>query len=152
MIVKNFNSLISTVDVKEDFKRTYQTSCNVCRFQSNSNKKPLPIISIKTNKTLTQILKKGVHIFNKKHPCETSKQPVVCCINCQRFGHRANNWSWESACENCGKPSQNHPCRGTSVCVNCQGNHKSSSSTCPTFITFSKNTAFSYKNNENSST
>ena len=41
-------------------------------------------------------------------------------------------------CENCGKLSHNHPCRDISSCVNCQENHKSSSSTCPNFITLSK--------------
>ena len=61
------NSLISTEDIKEDFKRTYQTSCSVHRFHTNSNKKPLPIFSIKTNKTLTQkLLEKAVHIFDKR--------------------------------------------------------------------------------------
>ena len=66
LIIKNFNSLISTEDIKEDFKRTYQTSCKVWRFHSNSNKKPIPISSIKTNNTLTQtLLEKGVHIFDK---------------------------------------------------------------------------------------
>ena len=70
MIIKNFNSLISTEDIKEDFKRVYQISGSVCKFHSNSNKKPLLIISIKTNKTLTQkLLEKGVHIFDKKHLC-----------------------------------------------------------------------------------
>ena len=145
--------MISTEERKEDFKRTYQTSCSVCRFHSNSNKKPLPIISIKINKTLTQtLLEKGVHIFNKRHLCEAYKQPVVGCLNCQRFGHRANNCLLESTCQNCGKPSHNHPCRDNSICVNCQGNHGPSSNTCPTFITLSKNIAFSYKNNENSVT
>ena len=56
IIVKNFNSLTLTEDFKEDFKRTYQKSYSVCRFHSNSNKKPLPTISIKTNKTLTHTL------------------------------------------------------------------------------------------------
>ena len=97
IIVKHFNSLISTEDTKKDFKRTYQTSCSLCRFHSNSNKKPLPIISIKTNKTLTQTL------------IEAYKQPVVCCFNCQRFGHWINNCLLESAFENCGKPLHNHP-------------------------------------------
>ena len=70
MIIKNFNSLISTEDIKEDFKRVYQISGSVCKFHSNSNKKPLLIISIKTNKTLTQeLLEKCVpHIFDKKTP------------------------------------------------------------------------------------
>ena len=64
IIIKNFNSLISTEDIKEDLKRTYQTSFGVHRFHSNSNKKPLPTISVTTNKTLTQtLLEKGVHIF-----------------------------------------------------------------------------------------
>ena len=40
-----------------------------------------------------------------------------------------------------GKPSNNHPCRDISVCVN--------SNTCPTFITLSENMGFSLKNNEN---
>ena len=44
----------------------------------------------------------------------------------------------KNACENCGKLSHKHPCRDTSNCVNCQENHKSSSSTCPNFITLSK--------------
>ena len=61
-----------------------------------------------------------------------------------KFGHRANNCLLESACENCGKPSQNNLCRDTSNCVNCQGNHRSSANTCPTFINLSKNIAFSY--------
>ena len=131
---------MSTEDIKEYFKRTYQTSCSVCRFHSNSNKKPLPIISIKTNKTLTQTFsEKGVHIFDKGHLCEAYKQPVTCCFNCQRFGHRANNCLLESTCENCGKSSHNH-----------HGNQKSSSNNYPTFITLSKNIAF-YKN-ENTST
>ena len=152
-MVKNFNSLISTEDIKDYFKRTCQTSCSVRRFHSDSNKKPLPIISVKTNKTLTQtLLEKAVHIFDKRHLCEAYKQPVARCFSCQRFGHRANNSLLESTCENCGKPSNNHPCRDTPICVNCQGNHKPSSNTCPTFITVSKNIAFSYKNKENTST
>ena len=61
--------MISTEDIKEDFKWVYQISGSVCKFHSNSNKKPLLIISIKTNKTLTQkLLEKGVHIFDKKTP------------------------------------------------------------------------------------
>ena len=98
------------------------------------------------------LLKEGVNIFDKRHLCEAYKQPVVCCFNYQRFCHRANNCLLESACENCGKPSHNRPRRDISNCVNCHGNHKFSSNTCPTFITLSKNIDFSYKNNENSST
>ena len=52
-----------------------------------------------------------MHIFSKRHLFETYKQPVVCCFNCQRFGHRANNCLLESTCENSGKPSRNHPCK-----------------------------------------
>ena len=53
LIVKNFNSLISTENIKEGFKRAYQTICCVCRFYSNSNKMALSIINIKTSKTLS---------------------------------------------------------------------------------------------------
>ena len=77
-------TLKETDDIKEDFKRTYQTSCSVRRFHSDSNEKPLPTISIKTNKTLTHtLLEKGVYIFSKRHLCEAYKQPVVCCFNCK---------------------------------------------------------------------
>ena len=50
--VKTLSSLISTGDIREDFKRSYQTSCSVCRFHANSNKKTLAIISTKTKKKL----------------------------------------------------------------------------------------------------
>ena len=53
LIVKNFNSLISTENIKEGFKRAYQTICCVCIFYSKSNKMALSIINIKTSKTLS---------------------------------------------------------------------------------------------------
>ena len=125
LIVKNFNSLISTENIKEGFKRTYQKICCVCRFYSNSDKMALPIINIKTNKTLSQtLLKESVLTYDKRHFCESCKQPVVCCFNCQRFGRRINNCLLRGTWENCGKPLNNHPCRDTSNCFSCQGNHK----------------------------
>ena len=102
-------SALHGVNPNEKKKRNYQTSCSVHKFLLISNEKPLPIISIKTIKALTQtLLEKGVYIFDKTHFCEACKQPVVHCFNCQRFDHRATNCLLESACENCVKLSPNY--------------------------------------------
>ena len=48
VVVKNFNFLMSIEDIKKGFIGTYQKICSVYRFHSNSSKKLLPIISIRT--------------------------------------------------------------------------------------------------------
>lgn len=59
------------------------------------------------------------------------------CFNCQRFGHGARNCKNQRCCYRCAKDHDtcnNEKCVDTPSCVNCKGNHSSSSKDCPEFL------------------
>ena len=64
VVVKNFNLILSD-GIKRHIVEKYQISCKICRYHSYKSKKPLPIISIKTDKNNSELfLKKGILLFN----------------------------------------------------------------------------------------
>ena len=67
VVVKNFNPLISSEDIKRDIEEKYQTSCKIRSYHSYKNKKPLPIISIRTDKNNSELfLKEEILLLIKK--------------------------------------------------------------------------------------
>jgi len=60
---------------------------------------------------------------------------VVRCYNCQRLGHIARNCTNEKRCEICSLSHvDDSACSGALLCANCGGDHPSSSSSCPTYL------------------
>jgi len=61
----------------------------------------------------------------------------VRCFKCQHLGHASNQCTSNKHCHNCGSENcSENWCSKPSLCRNCKGNHKSSSSNCPEFIKF----------------
>lgn len=61
-------------------------------------------------------------------------------MNCMRFGHHQTNCKKEKACINCGESyhddeqKEKLKCPNKTKCVNCDGQHASTSRDCPKFI------------------
>ena len=149
VVVKNFNPLISSDDIKRDIEEKYQISCKICRYCSYKNKEPLPIISIKTDKNNSELfLKEEILLFNHTFLCEAYKQPIICCFHCQKFGHKSHICQSQNICANCDRPvsSYNQPYSNSPNCANRCRNQRSSSNICPVFKSLSSVIAYSYKN------
>lgn len=54
------------------------------------------------------------------------------CFNCQRFGHSSTRCTSVKICV-CGKPTHDGTDCSNAKCINCEGNHPSSSRNCPKF-------------------
>ena len=104
VVVKNFNPLISSDNIKRDIEEKYQTSSEIHRYHSYKNKKPLPIINIKTDKNNSELfLKEGIPFSNQKFLCEAYKQPIIQCFHCQSLDANPTSVS-QNICANCGRP------------------------------------------------
>ena len=116
-VVKNINPRIASEDIEEEIQSYYKVNCEVMRYHSNITKHPFPVISIKTVIQTEAFLKEGIHIFDKHHPCEVYKPPIIRCFNCQEFGHIALQCNSKSNCVNCAYPSHDGPCHNPPHCT-----------------------------------
>ena len=57
------------------------------------------------------------------------------CFRCQKFGHVRDRCPGEEVCGTCAQPPHQGPCSDPASCVNCKGQHPSSSRQCPTWKT-----------------
>ena len=57
------------------------------------------------------------------------------CFRCQRFGHTRDRCSGEEICGTCSMQVHSGPCSNPAKCVNCEGDHASSSKCCPVWLT-----------------
>lgn len=55
------------------------------------------------------------------------------CFKCQKFGHVRDRCKEEEKCGVCSKAVHEGECNSPALCVNCGGNHPSSSKNCPTW-------------------
>ena len=53
------------------------------------------------------------------------------CFRCQKFGHTSTNCSAKEVCRECGKDKHEGECSESPKCVNCEGEHSSTSKNCP---------------------
>jgi hypothetical protein len=53
------------------------------------------------------------------------------CFKCQKFGHGSKNCAAKEVCRDCGKDKHDGGCKDPKYCVNCEGQHSSSSRDCP---------------------
>ena len=53
------------------------------------------------------------------------------CFRCQKFGHTSSNCTAKETCRDCGKEKHEGSCSGPTHCVNCEGEHSSTSRECP---------------------
>ena len=59
---------------------------------------------------------------------------VVRCYNCHQFKHTASSCPNVKRCHNCSESYHGDNCQEIAKCVNCKGNHRSSSVQCPIYI------------------
>ena len=57
------------------------------------------------------------------------------CFKCQKFGHTSRACKGAAVCRDCAKSSHDGECSSVLKCVNCGGNHASSSKDCPSYKT-----------------
>ena len=71
-------------------------------------------------------------------PIKPYREPVIQCRNCWHFNHNDRVCTRKTAiCSNCGLAHDLHgQCTNPTVCINCKGPHKSSSSECPIYRRF----------------
>jgi hypothetical protein len=53
------------------------------------------------------------------------------CFRCQKFGHGSKSCKSQETCRDCGKAKHEGSCEAPKRCVNCEGEHSSSSRDCP---------------------
>ena len=93
VVIKTINPFISTEDIKQFVDRKNQNS-KIRRTDSSVNRKPLPIISISCHSEISSnLLTKGIDIFEEHCYCEQCKKPVIRCFNYQQFEHIAKHCS-----------------------------------------------------------
>ena len=89
-VIKNIHPSITKEHIRESIRKQLHQNSFIKRFHLSTTKKPLPIISITCHtETVTKLLKNRLTILQKHHLCEPYKKPVICCYNCQLFGHIA---------------------------------------------------------------
>lgn len=103
------------------------------RLQRGSNV-PMNIIDLNF---ITKNIPKSTFIYQVAHSITPIIPPPKRCYKCQAFGHvTAQCRSTHFTCEHCGERHKSDDCDSTrfdSYCINCAGNHKSSSSSCLVF-------------------
>ena len=56
---------------------------------------------------------------------------LMCCFNCNKFGHMSQHCKVTVKCLGCGKDKHEGQCEGPKLCSNCNGPHASSAKDCP---------------------
>ncbi len=69
------------------------------------------------------------------------------CFKCQKFGHGAKSCHNNQVCSRCSKNHDSTDCTGDVRCANCNGEHMSSSKSCPVFERETKIIKVKYTNN-----
>ena len=63
-----------------------------------------------------------------------NQSAVVRCYNCHQFKHTAASCPNSKKCHNCSETYHGDNCQEIAKCVNCKGNHRSSSVQCPVYV------------------
>jgi len=110
------------------------------RLKKRYTGRPTQVVKVICDQQYVQKLL-NLHLFVNNKCCKIEierRVRVIRCYHCQALGHVAKNCTNAKRCEIC---AQNHNerlgslCNIQPCCVNCMGNHPSSSSSCPAFRT-----------------
>jgi hypothetical protein len=128
---------VPTGDTEEEIflalqDRGYQIK-SVYRFKtpSGSSKIPSPTVALEfTGCAPSEIAFHGM----KFTPRPYIPGPPRCSKRCQRLGHTSNHCKEEEKCNNCGTAHDDMAnCTAPPRCINCEGKHPASSTSCPKF-------------------
>ena len=117
-------------------RQTIDPKFHLQRSSSSKTYKSLPVICVTCEFSIHNNLRnKGMELHGSTFNCDTHIKPVVCCFNCQKFGHISTNYFNKHFCKYCGKdhPFQ-QPCSPESFFANCSiPRHPSKSQECPKY-------------------
>ncbi|EFN73163.1 hypothetical protein EAG_04000, partial [Camponotus floridanus] len=88
-----------------------------------------------------QKIPKHVYLFHVRYSVSPYIARVTLCHKCYRFGHIKTNCKSSPRCAHCGEKGHSLPeeelCQRKDLppkCINCQGEHRADSSTCPEIL------------------
>jgi len=121
---------LSEKEIKDGFADQGVTHVKRCKVKRNGNLVPTNtyFLTFSTTK-LPSIVYAGCFAIRVTAFVPTPLR----CFRCQKFGHGSRNCKGAPTCRDCGKPSHENSCESALCCVNCKGNHSSSSKECPKF-------------------
>ena len=138
MYIKDVDTSVDVKSLADYMKKEGVTISEIKRLTKRYTGRPTQVIKVKCDQKCVHTLLNTHLVVNDRHcRIESERQvKVIRCYHCQALGHVARNCANARRCEIC---AQNHnerqgclandkPC-----CVNCMGNHPSSSSLCPAF-------------------
>jgi len=136
--VKGVDTLVDINDLDRIIQTKGVSTSNIRRLTKRYTGRPTQVIKVTcTNQVdAEKLLTSKIFINNRQCVVEREKSvQVVRCYNCQSLGHTAKTCRNEKRCEFCGDCQCDlGKCIGNLKCVNCNGNHASSSSQCPAYI------------------
>ena len=107
LFIKNKNPFISTEQMHLSLRQTIDPKFHLQRSSSSKTYKSLPVICVTCEFSIHNNLRnKGMELHGSTFNCDTHIKPVVCCFNCQKFGHISTNYFNKHCCKYCGK---DHP-------------------------------------------
>ena len=136
VFLKSIDTGICTSVIENTIKQEVGKVISCRRLFNYNTGRPRQVIKVLCSEKIAhKLLSAEIYLEDQKITVEPSRnKEVVRCYNCQAFGHLSSNCSKESKCRNCASISCSGPCRNDPYCANCEGKHKSSDTSCPTFI------------------
>lgn len=74
---------------------------------------------------------KYVFMWGVRLNCEPFIPPLIQCFNCLRYNHITKQCKSKQVCKICGSKDENHSCSNNVQCINCHGEHRADSPSCP---------------------
>lgn len=137
VVIKGLPVDIPTQDILEDLIAKQLSVVKVVQFKKKSEEKEtkLPVFTIYFSPgTTMQVVRKTKVVCFCRVTWEkyVSKQSVIQCYNCQKFGHLATNCNRRTTCKNCTGEHDSRNCIEEQhlKCANCNGNHPANSPDC----------------------
>lgn len=133
-IIRNVDPTLSENEIVECAESEYKI-IGVRRIfkKINEGRRPLPVINVTfRGQSLPNIIK----ILGVICSVEPYIKRVVQCFRCLLYGHISKTCNYKGQrCEFCaGSHEKDKQCDGPIVCIHCEGNHKSTDSSCPEFL------------------
>ena len=135
--LKGVDTSVSVDYLKEQIQKEGINVLEIRRLCRRFSGKPIQVVRVAcTEQSLSRLL--NIKLVVNSRLCNIEKQRkvrVIRCYNCQSFGHVAKSCTNERHCELCSHSlSPETLCTANVHCVNCHGNHPSSSSSCTAYI------------------
>jgi len=136
--VKGVDTSVDVYDFDRIIQKKGVSTSDIRRLTKRYTGKPTQVIKVTCTHQVDveKLLISKILINNKQCIVEREKcVQVVRCYNCQSLGHTAKTCRNKKRCEFCGDSQCDQgKCIRSLKCVNCSGDHASSSSKCPVYI------------------